>query len=817
MNNVLKTVNSHLCNGCGMCEVVCPHKVIQVNFDHVHGHFVPAIDEAECVNCGICLKTCNGWNVDHQKLQIENFGSLSKDPFLGHYEKVFIASSSIKNISQNGASGGCVTQLLINLLEQNVIDAAVIVNSDDYKNPSGYITSNIEELKNYQRSWYFNVPICKILREVLDKKLKVAMVLLPCHLHSILKSYEYFPELKELIILKIGLLCGGSYKTNALNRQLSQLKIHDKEIQKIDFRYGDWPGKMRILLKNGKEIFSRRSLFFNTNYLDRCYFCYDFLNEFADISVGDNWLKKQGKGENIIVIRNNRFTEYFDNILLKEIESTLLYKAYKLKQRRQKYFVANRFIAKLFRKNIPDLKIDKRIKPKPKHYFLSFFEFLQFKMGNRNLFLIITFFKIKGVFKSIFLAEKLLHENHCDQRNPVIFISEVDVVGNKGAIAMLHCIINEIRKRKPETEFVILSKKAMKSEEFPDVKIVPEREQEFDLALISLWIWWLFSKIGLYFNFLLKNDIIEKYRNADLILSASGISFIDDFGIIKLYHYSKYLQIPLLLKKKIIKFTQSLGPFNSVVNRSFAKSILPNLNFIIARGENSFLNLNKIGIKKNVRSLPDIAITLKSKKSKQAIHCLTKLESYNIIGISPNIVCSTLDKKKLYIKTLIELCDHISRKYPENKILLIPHSFDNEIGKRDDFSICREILKKVNDPKNIILENTFNYSPEETKWLISQCQFFVGSRFHSIIAAVSSFVPTITIGWHWKYEETMKWLGLKDNLIYYWELDKKNFIELFEDNYQKRTETRQTLKTVIPKLQENALVAIDKIIEELEK
>ncbi|MDA3928864.1 MAG: hypothetical protein PF541_07870, partial [Prolixibacteraceae bacterium] len=33
------------------------------------------------------------------------------------------------------------------------------------------------------------------------------------------------------------------------------------------------------------------------------------------------------------------------------------------------------------------------------------------------------------------------------------------------------------------------------------------------------------------------------------------------------FHYSKYIQIPLLLSKKVVKFTQTLGPFESSYNK----------------------------------------------------------------------------------------------------------------------------------------------------------------------------------------------------------------------------------------------------------
>jgi len=37
------------------------------------------------------------------------------------------------------------------------------------------------------------------------------------------------------------------------------------------------------------------------------------------------------------------------------------------------------------------------------------------------------------------------------------------------------------------------------------------------------------------------------------------------------------------------------------------------------------------------------------------------------------------------------------------------------------------------------------YGPSETKFLIGHCDFFVGARMHACIAAVSQYVPAVTL------------------------------------------------------------------------
>ena len=42
-----------LCNGCGMCSLVCPHRVFSQN-----GRLAVLLDPASCMECGACMRNC---------------------------------------------------------------------------------------------------------------------------------------------------------------------------------------------------------------------------------------------------------------------------------------------------------------------------------------------------------------------------------------------------------------------------------------------------------------------------------------------------------------------------------------------------------------------------------------------------------------------------------------------------------------------------------------------------------------------------------------------------------------------------------------
>lgn len=403
-------------------------------------------------------------------------------------------------------------------------------------------------------------------------------------------------------------------------------------------------------------------------------------------------------------------------------------------------------------------------------------------------------------------------------RSPKIIISEADVVGNKGAVAMVNCIIKGVKIHFPEAKFIVTSKFIkdpfiMKDD---NIELLYDGEQEFDIPLVKIWVWWLLNRIGINKNSLLNNIVAQKYLNADLVISASGISFNDNFGLIKIYHFTKYLQIPLFLNMRVIKFTQTLGPFDSLYNRIIAKLVLNNIHSIMPRGRHSIENLNKINVKNNVHSFPDIAMTLDAQRSEKADKIISKLHGKSIIGFSPNIVCKRLDNKKEYVNSLKKLCKHIMEKYDDSYILFIPHTIEEQnLNKEDDYSICNELEKQINDYQRSEVVNTLDYTPEEIKWLISKCDFYIGSRFHSLIASISSFVPSIAIGWHWKYNEMMEWVELENNVIQYWDLNEEKLLKLFESNYNNKMEVKSKLEYIVPKISEKANGAIKYIAEVL--
>lgn len=62
-----------------------------------------------------------------------------------------------------------------------------------------------------------------------------------------------------------------------------------------------------------------------------------------------------------------------------------------------------------------------------------------------------------------------------------------------------------------------------------------------------------------------------------------------------------------------------------------------------------------------------------------------------------------------------------------------------------------------------------------------RCEVMVASRYHSCVAALSAGVPTLVIGWHYKYDELLNLYGQDKWIISCDNCTSDKLISLFND------------------------------------
>lgn len=244
----------------------------------------------------------------------------------------------------------------------------------------------------------------------------------------------------------------------------------------------------------------------------------------------------------------------------------------------------------------------------------------------------------------------------------------------------------------------------------------------------------IFSKILSIFNRNLNLFYNKTYKN---VLDSNGV-FLQIGG--DNYCYGKSYVMLDYLNNKIKQNNGISILFGASIDSKIIDMDYNNLkmyDLIIARESITFNNLKKYLPEEKIRLYPDPAFILPASIDfKIPDYC------YGAVGIniSPMILDYAHDKN-IVINNYKHLISYILTKTNKN-IILVPHVINENTDDREVIKILyREFCS--NTRINIVHDCTCT----ELKSIISKCSTFIGARTHSTIAAYSSYVPTLVVGY----------------------------------------------------------------------
>ncbi|MDB4308073.1 Coenzyme F420 hydrogenase/dehydrogenase, beta subunit C-terminal domain [Gammaproteobacteria bacterium] len=303
---VSEIVDHGLCLRCGACEPACPFDIIR--FDEEAYPYIT--NEAACpVNCKRCLKICPGETVDFAALDKEMFGvSPHYQSVTGIVRRSLVTFSTDEQLRSTATSGGFTTQLLEYMMQRGYIDGALVLGSvsdEEGWREKAFIARSPTELRSAIKSKYRLVPYLRPLKEIEEVDGRYAVVGLPCHIHALKKYLKSTHKLKKRIVLTIGLYCNVAFEPKVYDELCEINGVQKKDIKHLDFRAGHWPGTILATLQDGtntkvlkaeemRDEFNLLKMFYAP---ERCNMCIDFSAEYADIAVGDPWLRGRPDGD----------------------------------------------------------------------------------------------------------------------------------------------------------------------------------------------------------------------------------------------------------------------------------------------------------------------------------------------------------------------------------------------------------------------------------------------------------------------------------------------------------------------------------------
>lgn len=399
--------------------------------------------------------------------------------------------------------------------------------------------------------------------------------------------------------------------------------------------------------------------------------------------------------------------------------------------------------------------------------------------------------------------------------------------GNRGVSALGASLVNLLNEILPEVEPILLVGNRDKGpfESITGgvrrpVRVINYRlspkaalsEQLFWIGFLAL-LYRLVPLSGFRRWVVSKNPWIRAVVEARLVGEiCGGDSFSDIYGLQRFFLRSLPTVIVLLIRGDVVMFPQTYGPFKTTFARSMARWIMRRASMVLARDTESIDVARDLGARpERVRFCPDVAFTLPVGQvlvpeitpplQDRCGRCLIGLNVSGLLfhgGYSrSNMFDLQLDYPAFVHNLVVTLLAS-----PDREILLVPHTFAPRGRIESDNGASQDLLKEL--PAALagrVHVVTRAYDQHDIKAVIGLCDFFVGSRMHACIAALSQGIPTVGVAYSRKFQGVFAALGLGDHVVDGRHVTAPAAVETIERLLADRATTSSLLQSRIPSLQ----------------
>ena len=338
MKHIITT--SQTCSGCTACASVCPKQVISFSYD-AEGFQVPIIDEANCIECGICVDTCPAIKASNN-----NNVSNKKYAYAFKYD-----DNSVKLNSASGALFPSFANYFINTL--NAYVCGCVLDAD--RMPKHVISNKWEDVMLMQDSKYVQSNMGNTIAQIGDLLKNGNYILFTgtsCQVAGLIESLNK-KKISTDRLLTIDFFCHGvpspmiwqnyiKYYEETKNRKVVGFRFRNK-----DYGWGKGPGTRGAsflssiwyirgdnsnnkLHRDNISFLARiwpRIFFSNLCIRRYCHLCpYANINKPSDITMGDFWGIQElypkfddKKGCSLAIIHNSKAMDYLHNLANTEL------------------------------------------------------------------------------------------------------------------------------------------------------------------------------------------------------------------------------------------------------------------------------------------------------------------------------------------------------------------------------------------------------------------------------------------------------------------------------------------------------------------
>ena len=322
-----------------------------------------------------------------------------------------------------------------------------------------------------------------------------------------------------------------------------------------------------------------------------------------------------------------------------------------------------------------------------------------------------------------------------------------------------------------------------------------------------------------------RNPCLGRMFEMDLVADITGgDSFSDIYGTRRFVQGALLKYLCFLFWIRFYFLPQTYGPFSKRWVRWVARSLLKHADKVYSRDQQGYDTIRVLfcdtpKVLEKVRVVPDVAFILEPLAIQDSLTELLdrnkqagrKIVGVNVNGLLYNGGYTRNNMFSLSVNYPIMIQETVSAFLKDSNVivLLVAHVCPSEAYTVEcDATACQHVKESINDSdKANVLVAGKGYDHRSIKSVIGRCDFFVGSRMHSCIAAMSQCIPTVGLAYSDKFRGVFESVGQGENVVDLRTTDGKKVIEiLLEKSIQE--DIQNQLNQTIPQVKRQIISLI---------
>ncbi len=327
-----------------------------------------------------------------------------------------------------------------------------------------------------------------------------------------------------------------------------------------------------------------------------------------------------------------------------------------------------------------------------------------------------------------------------------------------------------------------------------------------------------------------KNPLLRVLEESDVVGDFSGgDSFSDIYGRKRVILQCVKKSLVFLADKDLVLLPQTIGPFTSRLGRKVARLVLRRSKRIYTRDVEGLDRARELAgdeLEGRLFFAPDAGMLVRPREPEDgAFHETLPATDGKRILVGMNVSgllytggytgSNDFGLKSDYGK----LCSEIAGTLLEDdnvSLVLVPHVITSGGWKfEDDLAACekvRDSLPPTQRERTILLSG--DLTVRETKYVIGRCSFFIGSRMHACIAALSQGVPAVGVAYSPKFRGVFETLEVEGNVADPRASSKEEIVEQVMDAFVRRGETAEILRRTAPAAAARAMSVFEDLLRD---